>query len=226
MFDRTLKLIDQNLLKKIGLQKVLLVGIGGVGSFVLESLIRSGFLDITLIDSDSIEKSNLNRQIISTKTNLGKLKIEEAKKRGLSINPQVQIKTFPIFLEKDNFNLIIDQQYDYIIDACDTITTKILLIEYALKNNIKIISCMGTANRLDPRKLEITRLDKTQNDPLAKSVRHLLKKRNLSLKIPVIWSQEIPIKNKELGSMIMVPATAGILITYYLINEIKKATTT
>lgn len=222
MFDRTLKIIDEQLLENIKKQRILLVGVGGVGGFALESLVRLGFLNITLVDADAIEESNLNRQIISTQENLGKKKVEVAKERALSINPNVNITTYNLFLQEENMDAIFQEKYDYIIDACDTITTKYLLIRKALETNTRIISCMGTGNRLDPSKVTITRLDKTNNDPLASAMRTILRKNNVSLKVPVVWSSEIPKKSKEkaVGSIVLVPAAAGLQLVYFILNDL------
>lgn len=222
MFDRTLKILDESILETIKHQKILLVGIGGVGGFALESLVRLGFQNITIVDADTIEESNLNRQIISSKENIGKSKVEVAKQRALSINPNINLKTYQIFLIKDNIDTIFDAHYDYIIDACDTITTKFLLIKKAKEIHAKIISCMGTGNRLNPSLITITKLNKTYNDPLAKAMRNILKKNNIPLNIPVIWSSEEPIKIKEKapGSIILVPAAAGLEITYFILNDL------
>lgn len=222
MFDRTLKIIDEAVLTKIQNQKILLVGIGGVGGFALESLVRLGFSNITIVDADTIEESNLNRQIISTRENIGSPKVEVAKQRALSINPNLNIKTCKLFLLEDNIDTLFDTQYDYIIDACDTITTKYLLIKKAQERNTKIISCMGTGNRINPSLITITKLNKTYNDPLAKAVRTILKKNSLPLNIPVVWSSEIPIKTKEKapGSIVLVPAAAGLQLTYFILNDL------
>ena len=222
MFDRTLKIIDEQLLEAIKKQRILLVGVGGVGGFALESLVRLGFQNITLVDADAIEESNLNRQIISTRENLGKKKVEVAKERALSINPNANITTYNLFLQEENMDAIFQEKYDYILDACDTITTKYLLIKKALETNTKIISCMGTGNRLDPSKVTITRLDKTNNDPLASAMRTILRKNNVSLKVPVVWSSEIPKKNKEkaVGSIVLVPASAGLQLVYFILNDL------
>lgn len=222
MFDRTLKIIDEQLLENIKKQRILLVGVGGVGGFALESLVRLGFLNITLVDADAIEESNLNRQIISTRENLGKKKVEVAKERALSINPNANITTYNLFLQEENMDAIFQEKYDYIIDACDTITTKYLLIRKALETNTRIISCMGTGNRLDPSKVTITRLDKTNNDPLASAMRTILRKNNVSLKVPIVWSSEIPKKNKEkaVGSIVLVPAAAGLQLVYFILNDL------
>lgn len=222
MFEKTLKIIDQNLLEKLSSQHVLLVGIGGVGGFALESLIRLGIENITIVDSDTIEESNLNRQIISNKTNIGEEKVRVAKERALNINPKANITTYNLFLNEENLDVVFNKNYDYILDACDTITTKFLLIKKATENHIKIISCMGTGNRLDPTKVEITKLNQTMNDPLAKAVREILRKNNITLNIPVVWSREVPkkLKEKAPGSIVFVPATAGLCMTYFVFNDL------
>lgn len=203
---------------------ILIVGVGGVGSYALESLVRSGIENIIIIDNDTIDITNLNRQIIALEENIGCKKIEVAKKRALSINPKLHITTYDIFLNAENISILNNHRIDYIVDACDTISTKIALIKYALKTNCKIISSMGTGKRLDASQLEITTLKKTQNDPLAKIIRKKLREENLSLNIPVIWSREEPVKieSKTIASCSYVPATAGLLITSYIINDILK----
>lgn len=223
MFERTLQVIDENVFKKVQSSKILLVGVGGVGGFALEALVRIGFSNITIVDHDVIDKSNLNRQLLTNFSNIGKFKVEEAKIRCLSINPNINLIIKKIFINEDNINEILIDEYDYIIDACDTITTKYLLIKEALKRNIKIISCMGTGNRLNPSNLTVTTLDKTNNDPLSKAMRSILKKNQITSKIPVVWSSELPRKTgtRSPGSLIMVPATAGMLLVYYILNDIE-----
>ncbi len=224
MFDRTLKIIEEKLFKAIQFKKILLVGIGGVGGYALENLVRLGFLDITIVDNDTIETSNLNRQIIATTKSIGNLKTEEAKKRALDINPNANIKTYSLFVTEENIKTIFNTTYDYIIDACDTITTKYLLIKESLKQNCKIITCLGTGNRLNPGEITITTLKNTYNDPLAKAMRNILKKNNIPLNVPVIWSRELPIKKKsrEPGSISLVPASAGLQAVYFILEDIKK----
>lgn len=224
MFERTLRIIDSETLAAIQSKKVLLVGVGGVGGAALEGMVRLGFTNITIIDHDTIDDTNLNRQIITNNKNIGCLKVKEAKKRCESIRPDVSITSYDTFLDESNIASILSEHYDYIVDACDTVTTKYLLIKKALEKNIKIISSMGTGNRMNPSKLTITTLDKTYNDPLSKAMRSILKKNHISLKIPVIWSSELPVKTttRSPGSVVMVPTTAGMLITYYLLEDIKK----
>ena len=221
MFERNICLIGKYNFEKIQQKKVLVVGIGGVGGYALETLVRSGFINIDVIDFDKIDITNLNRQIITNQNNIGNLKIEEAILHSKSINPKVNIKAFNIFLNKDNIYEIINNNYDYIIDACDSIETKIELIKLSLENNIKIISSMGTAKKLDPEKLTITTLDKTNYDPLAKIMRKKIKDLKINLKkVIVVSSTELPIKSETLGSFMMVPAVAGILCAKYIIEDI------
>ena len=220
--DRILKLIDKDAFDKIQNLKVLIVGVGGVGGYALEALVRSGVLNITIIDKDKIEESNLNRQIISLKSNITRSKVEEAKIRALNIRSDANIIAIEKFLTKDNLiDTLNNIKYDYIIDACDNVTVKVELIDYALKNNINIISCVGTGNRFNPEELEITTLNKTYNDPLAKVMRKLLKERHIKDKVTVCWSKELPLKidSRTPGSMIFVPASAGILIASYIIRK-------
>jgi len=220
--DRILKIISLDSFKKIQNLNILIVGVGGVGGYALEALVRSGVLNITIIDKDKIDESNLNRQIISLKSNINKSKVEEAKKRAIDIRENININAIELFLTKDNLcTTLNNQKYDYIIDACDNVTVKVELILYAIKNNIKIISCLGTGNRFNPEELKITTLDKTYNDPLGKVMRKLLKDRGIKNKVTVLWSKELPVKtgDRTPGSMIFVPASAGLLIASYIIRK-------
>jgi len=221
MFERLLTLINEEQFNNIQNTKILLVGIGGVGGYTLESLVRSGFKNISIVDGDLIVKSNLNRQIIAKNDNLGLSKVKEAHNRAISKNKNINIKEINIFLTKENFKEYINEEYDYIIDACDDIKIKIELIKLAHEKNIKIICCLGTGRKLDPTKLEITTLNKTYNDPLAKKLRYELRKENLNLNIPVVFSKEEAIKTQDvLGSAIFVPASAGILLANYVFLNI------
>ena len=222
MFDRILKILPKEDLDKIKNLNVLVVGIGGVGGYALEALVRSGVGNITIIDKDNVDESNLNRQIISLNNNIGKSKVEVALDRALSINKDLNIKGIETFLTKDNLEAVLEGlSIDYIIDACDTVTTKIELIKYAKEHNINIITCLGTGNRLNPEELTITTLDKTYNDPLGKVLRRELKDLKVKGKVTVCWSKELPIKIKDRtpGSMLFVPASAGILISSYIIRK-------
>ncbi len=220
MFDRIIALIGKEKFELLEKKKILLVGCGGVGGYTLETLVRSGINNIDIIDFDNIELSNLNRQIISIQKNINNSKVEEAKKRSVSINPKININIFKTFLNKENINELLNNNYDYIIDACDSVDTKVELIKFSVKNKIKIISCMGTAKKMDPTKLRITTLDKTKYDPLAKIMRKKIKDLDIKEKITVVSTEEEPIKCDKLGSFMMVPATAGILCAKYIIEDI------
>lgn len=219
MFDRVISLIGESNYNKIKDKKILIVGVGGVGGTALEALVRTGIENITIVDYDIIDETNLNRQIITNKNNIGILKTLEAKNRYLSINSNLNIKTFNIKLNKSNIDIIKDN-YDYIIDSCDSIDAKIELYKYAELNNIKIISSMGMGNRIDPSKIKISTLDKTINDPLARLLRKRVKEENINIKIPVVYSIELPIKKDGVYSLILTPSTSGLYIAYYIINDI------
>lgn len=218
--DRLLKIISEEELKRIKETRVLIVGIGGVGGYALEALVRMGVSHITIVDSDTVDITNLNRQIIALHSNIGKKKVLVAKERILDINENTCVSTLDLFLNKDNIaSLPID--FDYIIDACDTVTTKLELVKWANKRNIKIISAMGTGNKFDPTKLEITDIFKTNNDPLAKVMRRLLRENGIK-KLMVVASKELPIKTNTRvpGSTSLVPSVAGIYCASYIINDI------
>lgn len=221
MFDRLIALIGQENFEKIQKTKVLLFGIGGVGGYVAESLIRSGIVNLTIVDKDTIDISNLNRQIIALHSTINKSKVDIMKERLIDINPNSSIATIKENLKEDNLNQFGLENYDYIIDCIDEVPAKIALIKYALKHDIKFITSTGTALKLHPELLKITTLDKTSYDALAKKMRTLLRGEKLN-KIVCLASTEEPIKmaNKTLGSSIFVPASGGLLISSYIINDI------
>ncbi len=221
MFDRMLKIMNDNDYNKIKNSNILIIGIGGVGGYALEMLVRMGLENVTIVDSDIVDITNLNRQIISLNSNIGKYKVDVAKKRCLDINPNINIKICKDFIVKDNISSLFNDKYDFIIDACDTVTTKVELIKKAKELNIPIISCMGTGNRIDPTKLKIIDIYKTSNDPLSKIMRNLLKKEGIKKQI-VVFSCEIPMKTRDRipGSCSLVPSTAGIYAAHYVIKNI------
>lgn len=218
--DRLSLLIGEENINKIKNTNILLVGIGGVGGYTLETLVRSGIENITIIDYDIVDVTNLNRQILADTTNIGEYKVDIAHNRYININPNININRLKIKLTSDNFNLINIKDYDYVIDACDTISTKELLINECINNNVKIISSMGTAKKMDASKLSITTLDKTSYDKIAKLLRKRIDKK-IQKKVVVVNSNEEVI-NTTLGSNSFVPSVAGILITSYIINDIVK----
>jgi len=221
MLERLESLIGKDNIKKIKNANILLVGLGGVGGIALEALVRSGVEHITVIDKDTFEESNLNRQILSSRENIGNSKVDEAIKYSTSINSNIKIKALKTALNEENIGNL--DKYDYIIDAIDDINAKKALIRYAINNNIKIIISLGTGKRLDPSKVVLTTLNKTEGDPLARKLRYELRKDNISLNIPVVYSKELPLNNKkEVSSSIFVPSTAGLYLAYYVINDIIK----
>lgn len=224
MLDRLRIMLDDEIINSFANKSILIVGIGGVGGYALECLVRSGFKDITIVDNDVVDISNLNRQIISKIDNIGMKKVDAAKNRALEINKDIEINSIDKFILENNIDSLFSKHYDYIIDACDTITTKILLLKYANERNIKIISSMGTGNRFDSSKLMITKLNKTFNDPLAKNMRRILKEKNLNINPNIVWSSELPIKthNRTPGSIVLVPMQAGNLCASFIINDIIK----
>ena len=223
MFERLEKIIGKNALQEIQKKKVLVVGIGGVGGYVVEALVRSGIQKIIIIDSDVVDITNKNRQIIALDSTIGKKKVEVMKDRILDIYSQCQVEALDIFLEKDNIvNIFEKYQPDYVVDACDTITTKKEIIRYCLNHDISFISSMGTGNKLNPNRLKISDIRKTSYDPLAKILRKWISDEKITKKIPVLWSDEEKIKTKDRtpGSTSFVPATAGFMIEGYVIQNI------
>ena len=219
MFERTINLIGIDNFNKISNLNILLVGLGGVGSFVFESLIRSGVNNITIVDYDVVTLSNINRQLVANLNTLGRKKVDVAQEHAKEINNKINIKALDIKITSENINNL-KNDYDFIVDACDSIDAKISLIKFAQEHNIKIISAMGMGNRLKPQNIKISSLNKTINDPLAKKLRNILRKENINLNIPVVFSEELPIKKDAINSLVTVPSIAGIYITSYIINSV------
>lgn len=220
--DRTELLIGKQAMEKIRQAKVAVFGIGGVGSFVVEGLARAGVGHMVLIDNDVISVSNLNRQIHATCHTIEKRKIDIMKERVISINPKAVVEVYMAQEIAEGEETIIDGSFSYIVDAVDTIKTKIKLVERATKQNIPILSCMGTGNKLDPTKFEITKIEKTSVCPLARVMRKELKKRNIA-DVKVLYSKEEPIsieKQEKVGSIAFVPSVAGLMIAGEVIKDI------
>ena len=222
MLERSKMLVSEDKLDKFINSHVLIVGIGGVGGACFEALVRMGIKYISIVDGDSFSLSNLNRQLLCNRNNIGHSKANEAYLRAISINPSICVEKHEMFLTEANIDDLEYSKYDYIIDCCDTMTTKLLLVKKAIENNIKIISSMGTGNRLDATKLEITNIWKTDNDPVARVMRKLLRDNDIKYKLPVLYSREIPIKIQERtpGSVSFVPNVAGFYIANYVFNDI------
>ena len=220
MFDRFELLIGDKI-NNIKNKTILIIGLGGVGSYACESLIRSGISNIIIVDNDKIDITNLNRQLMTNMNNIGEYKVDVWYDRIKSINPNCNIKKINKFIDKTNIDILFNNNIDYVIDACDSIDTKILLIEKCKKNNIKIISCMGTGNKMNPSLLKITDISKTSYDKLAKIMRKKLKDLGIN-HVMVVSSNEKPYTkiDKNIPSNSFVPATAGLLLTSYIINDI------
>ena len=220
-FER-LQLLIGNKIELIKMKKVLVIGLGGVGGYAVEALIRSGIENITIVDNDVISISNLNRQIMTYQDNIGKYKTDEIEKRILSINPNVKVKKINEFINLNNINNLFENQIDYVIDACDTITVKLELIRICKRKNIKLISSMGTGNKMDPSKLKIMDIRKTNYDPIAKIIRKMVKQEKIKGKVMVVCSDEMPYTKvtNTIPSNSFVPAASGLLCASYVINDI------
>lgn len=220
-FSRTELVIGKEKVDILKKSKVAIFGIGGVGSYVVEGLARSGIGNFILVDKDEVSISNINRQIIATHNTVGNPKVEVAKKRILEINPNANVEIYQEFFMPDTEG-IIDDSIDYIVDAVDTVTAKLELIVRANKLNIPIISCMGTGNKLDPTKFEIADIYKTSVCPLAKVMRKELKARGIK-KLKVLYSKEEAIKIEGvIGSISFVSSVAGLIISGEVIKDLIK----
>ena len=217
-------LIGNENLEKIKHLKVLILGLGGVGGYVVESITRCGVENITLVDGDVIKPSNINRQIIATHWNNNRYKTKEWKKRIKRINPSAKVNLINTMINEMNMEVLFGEDYDYIVDCCDTSKVKILLVKMCHQKGIKLISSMGMANKMDPTKILISTLDKTDTDPLARKIRSELKGNDKALmkEVTVVYSTEKSINNIMLGSTAFVPSVAGIYISSYIINETVK----
>ena len=218
------KIIGRDNISILESKSVLVLGLGGVGGYVVESLVRSGIGKLIIVDFDTIDISNINRQIIALDSTIGNLKVDAMEKRILDINPKCNIIKISEFISADNINLLFDYNFDYLIDACDTVSTKKAVIKECLTRNIPFISSMGTGNKLDPSKLEIVDIRKTINDPLARIFRKFVKDEKISKKVMVLSSTELPVKTADRtpGSTAFVPSSAGLLIGSHVVRDILK----
>ena len=243
-FSRTELVIGKAGVEKLNNAKVAIFGLGGVGSFVLEGLVRAGIGNFVLIDDDKICLTNLNRQILATRKTVGQPKVEVAKQRILDINPNANVEIHQEFFMPETEG-ILDNSIDYIVDCIDTVTAKIDLVVRAEKLNVPIISCMGTGNKLDPTRFEVTDIYKTSICPLAKVMRKELRNRGIK-KLKVVYSKEEPVKlnetvensckhncicppgtkrkctirNQVPGSISFVPSVAGLIIAGEVVKVI------
>ncbi len=225
---RTSSLIGDENLEKLKDSAVAVFGIGGVGSFAVEALVRSGVGTVYIYDNDTVSESNINRQLIATTKTVGDLKTSVMARRATEINPQINIIENPVFITNDTDIDI--NKFDFIIDAVDNVTAKLHLIELAKQKNVPIISVMGTGNKLDPTRLKVSDISKTNTCPLARVMRLELKKRGIR-GVNVVWSDELPIKQEgdetvkentrpAPASMTFVPSSAGILAASVAVRTI------
>lgn len=229
-FCRTELLVGEEGIAKLHNSKVIVFGIGGVGSFVVEALTRAGVGNLILVDNDTICISNINRQIHARQSTVGMIKVEAMKERVISINPNCNVEAKQVFITAENISEIIPSDVDYVVDAIDTVTSKLDLAEYCYKNNINIISSMGTGNKIDPTQFRVSDVFKTKVCPLAKVMRYELRKRGVK-KLKVVYSEEMPMtpdkgravpsqKRQTPGSISFVPPVAGMIIGGEVIKDL------
>lgn len=230
IYTRTELLIGREKLEILKKSKVIVFGIGGVGSFTVESLARCGVGKISMVDFDTIDITNVNRQIHAFKENVGLYKVDEMKKRVNSINEDIIVDTFKEKLEKENISKFNLEEYDYIVDAIDTITSKIFLAKYAFEKNIKIISAMGAGNKMDPTRLKVSDINKTTTCPLARVLRRELKKVGVK-KLKVVYSDEKSVGEKieneqrrksSPSSISFMPSVMGLIIASEIVKDLIK----
>ena len=219
-FDRFKKLISEDSFENISSKTVLVVGVGGVGGYVVEALVRSGIGKIIIVDGDMVDETNINRQIIALSSTVGQSKVDVFEKRIKDINEKCEVIKINKFIDASNIDVLFDYEFDYLVDACDTVSTKLALIDRCILEKRKFISSMGTGNKLDPSMLEIVDVRKTVNDPLARIVRKHVKDKRINDKVLVLSSRELPIKTGDRipGSTSFVPSSAGLLIASYIIR--------
>ena len=242
-FSRTELILGKDAIKKLASSRVAVFGVGGVGGYAVEALARSGVGALDLIDSDKICLSNINRQIIATQNNIGQYKVDEAKRRVLSINPDCVVRTYKIFYLPETEDMFDFSQYDYVVDAIDTVSGKLALVENAKKTGTPVISSMGAGNKLDPTAFRVADIYSTSVDPLARIMRYECRKRKID-KLKVVYSCEKPLcpKKKETsegkgenlsdvnekskprrsvpGSTAFVPSVVGLIIAGEVIKDL------
>lgn len=233
MFTRTELLVGKDAVDKLKNSKVMVLGVGGVGGFVCEALARAGVGTIVLVDKDVVDITNINRQIIALNSTIGKVKVEVMKDRILDINPQCHVLCYKVFIDKENIPELVTKDVDYVVDAIDTVTSKIDLAQWCYEHDVRIISSMGTGKKLDPTKFKISDIHKTKVCPLAKVMRKQLKDRGVK-KLKVLYSEEMPMQPKlqECGfedtdenrrmpsSISFVPSCAGLIIGGEVIKDL------
>jgi len=241
-FARFSMMVGEEGIEKLGKSRVIIFGVGGVGSYTVEALVRAGVGEITMVDFDEISESNINRQLHSLRSTIGKSKVDVMKDRILDINPDCKVELVKRLVYDDVDEVLGNNKYDFVVDAIDVIGSKINLIEYCAKNNINIISSMGFGNKMHPEMIEIAKIKNTSVCPMAKTIRSILKKKGIT-NVPVAFSKEIPVQpnkselfKEELptefrennkiprkttpGSNSFVPGTAGLVLASYVVRKL------
>ena len=223
-FSRLVKVIGEDDFSILNKSKVLVLGCGGVGGYVVEALARSGIGTLVIVDFDNIDESNINRQIIALDSTVGLKKVDVLEKRIKDINRDCNVIKIDKFITVDNLDELFNCDIDFFVDACDTTSVKKEIIKKCLNKKIKFISCMGTGNKLDPSKLEIIDIRKTSNDPLARMIRKYVKDEKINDKVMVLCSSEVPVKtgDRTPGSTAFVPPAAGLMIASYVVKKLLK----
>ena len=219
-FERLSKVIGSPTVEYLHGKKVLVLGCGGVGGYVIEALARSNIGTLFLVDYDIVEETNLNRQIVALSSTIGKKKVDVLEERIKDISLGCNVIKICEFINEENIEQLFSYDFDFFVDACDSIGTKKAVIKECLKRNIPFLSSMGTGNRLDPSQLEIMDIRKTNYDPIARILRKFIKDEKIKEKVLVLSSHEIPMKNHERtpGSTSFVPPSAGLLIASYIVR--------
>ena len=241
-FARFSMMIGEEGIEKLGKSRVIIFGVGGVGSYTVEALVRAGVGQITMVDFDEISESNINRQLHSLRSTIGKSKVDVMKDRILDINPDCKVELVKRLVYDDIDEVLGNNKYDFVVDAIDVIGSKINLIEYCVKNNINIISSMGFGNKMHPEMVEIAKIKNTSVCPMARTIRSILKKKGIT-NVPVAFSKEIPVQpnkselfkeemptefreNNKIprkttpGSNSFVPGTAGLVLASYVVRKL------
>lgn len=231
--ERTQLLIGEDRLNNLSTRNLLIVGVGGVGAYAAEMAVRAGICNITIVDGDEVNDTNINRQLLALHSTIGKSKTEVMKARLLDINPDLNIKAVNLFLTVDDVpGLFAESNYDYVIDAIDTIAPKVALIEYCLRYKIKIISSMGAGGRIDPSVVQYADISNTYHDGLAKAVRTQLREHGINRPLKVVWSPEQPSKNalmmtsesqnkrSSYGTISYLPCVFGCMLASHVIRKL------
>ncbi len=226
-FSRTRMLLGQPALDTLHASRVIVFGIGGVGGYVVEVLVRSGVGAIDVVDNDRVCPTNINRQILATHTTVGELKVDIAERRILEINPHCHVRKHPVFYLPENAGQFDLSQYDYVVDCIDTVTAKLDIIRRCHALGIPLLSCMGAAYKMDATQFQVTDISKTHNDPLARVVRNKLRKEGIR-HLKVVYSPEVPLESigqteqKAPASNAWVPATAGLIAGGEVVKDLVK----